>query len=51
MVAPFITLSVGLVVVAIVYYGLVLPLYRGISRRRMGIAEGAITVAFFHPYW
>lgn len=31
MVAPFITLSVGLVVVAIVYYGLVLPLYRGIS--------------------
>lgn len=40
---------VGLVIV--IYYGVVLPLYRRTCRRRLGVAKDAITVAFFHPYW
>ncbi|KAM3576192.1 hypothetical protein VYU27_001900 [Nannochloropsis oceanica] len=39
---------VGLVIV--IYYGVVLPLYRRTCRRRLGVAKDAITVAFFHPY-
>lgn len=35
----------------LLYYGVLLPWHRARCRRRLGVAPGALTVAFFHPYW
>lgn len=44
-------LAILVVLVVMAFYGVALPLYRRVCRRRLGVAKDATTVAFFHPYW
>jgi hypothetical protein len=50
--APLLLLPLPLLLLPLLlYYVVLLPLHRARCRRRLGVAPGALTVAFFHPYW
>ena len=48
---PPLLLLAGLLLPLLLLYVLVLPLHRAACRKRLQVAPGALTVAFFHPYW